>query len=67
MQIRGEYNSALFHLYRAIAAIEAAKKDHGGPLSVPPDEPWHGAGLMKPKGLERIAFEKVHLFKGDPL
>ena len=52
VQIRGENNSALYHLYRAIAAVEAAKKDHGGPLSVPPDEPWHGAGLMKPKAFE---------------
>ena len=52
VQIRGENNNALFHLYRAITAIEAARKEHGGPLSGPPDTPWHGAGLIKPKMFE---------------
>ena len=55
VQIRGENNNALYHLYRAIAAIAAiaaARKDHGGPLALPPDAPWHGAGLIRPGGFE---------------
>lgn len=48
VQIRGENNNALYHLYRAISGIESARKlGHGGRESQP-DEPWYGAGELRP-------------------
>jgi Sulfotransferase family len=52
VQIRGENNNALFHLYRAISAVQATRKFGWHPQTKARDEPWYGAGEVKPLLLE---------------
>ena len=52
VQIRGENYNALYHLYRAIAAVGAARDERGDARTSAPDDPWHGADLIKPRMFE---------------
>lgn len=54
--IRGENNNALYHLFRAIRALEDAHEVHGKPV-IPHrrDEPWFGADRLEPDFFERRA------------
>lgn len=52
VQIRGENSNALFHLYRAISAVQTTRKFGRHPQTMARDEPWYGAGEVKPVLLE---------------
>lgn len=51
VQIRGENNNALFHIYKTIDGITHAKNEHG-PASKQPDTPWYGADNLTPIGFK---------------
>lgn len=54
--IRGENNNALYHLFRAVTALEEAHGLHGRPSTAGKrDEPWFGADRIEPDFFERRA------------
>jgi len=50
-EIRGENSNALFHLYRAIAAVSRSSARFGS-TARPTSDPWYGADLMAAKSFE---------------
>lgn len=52
VRVRGENNNALFHLHRAVAAVEGTRKFGRHPQTKAPDEPWFGASRVKPLAFE---------------
>lgn len=52
VQIRGENNNALFHLFQAIRAIDETRKIGRHPKTKAPDNPWSGAFNVRPRLFE---------------
>ncbi len=48
VQIRGENNNALFHLYQSFSGIREARKFGLYGRESEPDEPWYGVGDLRP-------------------
>lgn len=56
--IRGENYNALFHLYRAIRAMDETRAKHGGTSGADqPDDPWFGAHQVQPRNFEARAIQ----------
>lgn len=51
VQIRGENNNVLYHIFKSIDGVERAKSEHG-PSSKAPDTPWYGANVLTPLGFK---------------
>lgn len=52
VQIRGENQNALFHLFKAVQAVEATRVFGRHPQTKAPDEPWFGSFRVRPKLFE---------------
>lgn len=52
VQIRGENNNALFHLFQAVRAVEETRKIGRHPKTEAVDNPWSGACNVRPKLME---------------
>lgn len=50
VQIRGENDNALLHLFRAIESVKRARTFGGDRQRTEPDEPWYGSAEMRPVG-----------------
>lgn len=52
VQIRGENNNALFHMFQTFQAVQQAKAQHGK-LVTDKDTPWYGADKLTPAYFKR--------------
>lgn len=53
VQIRGENNNTLFHLFRAFQSSKDTKQRGEHNQQLAPDTPWYGAGSLKPNQLAK--------------
>lgn len=52
VQVRGENTNTLFHLFKAVRAVEATRIFGRHPQTKAPDEPWFGSFAVRPKLFE---------------
>lgn len=53
VQIRGENDNALYHLYRALDAVQSTRRSARKFISTEVDRPWYGAGEVRPNIFEK--------------
>ncbi len=59
VQIRGENNNALFYLYQAFSGVKMTAKLGRWGRESEPDQPWYGAGEMKPIGFQNASLNAL--------
>lgn len=68
VQMRGENNNTLFHLFKAIQSVEGTRVFGRHPQTKAPDEPWFGSFNVRPRLFETAAINNFvrHVLTPDP-